>query len=191
MAANKSPAAEAVSPAQIVADADREITDAEDLVAALEQRVQDGDETVDADQVEKARGLARFAQLRKAAAEKKAAALAEQLAADEFDAFVKTHLDGIDAGISDAEITGELQNIVGMIRALNDRVMDRNRHVYALARRGDPVNTFTETPAAKALVGYGSAAPEVARFTFGDRSGHVIPLRVLLQRIADDLSVRF
>ncbi|GAB6859102.1 hypothetical protein [Microbacterium xylanilyticum] len=189
MATNQ-PAEVPSSPKQILADAAQEVTDAEALVDTLEQRVRDGDSSVDVEQIEKARGLARFAQLRKDAAEKKAAALAEQLAAEEFDAFVKKHLDGIDAGISDAEITGELQNIVGMIRALNDRLMDRNRHVYALAHRGDPINTFTETPAAKALFGHGAAAPEVASFTLGDRSGRVVPLRELLQRIADDLSVR-
>lgn len=183
MATNKTPTPEPVSPAQIVADADQEITDAEDLVDALEQRVQDGDETVDADQVEKARGLARFARLRKVAAEKKAAALEETQRAAEFEDFVSKTLAGIAASITDEEIDAEEQKIAVQIKALDDRVMARNRLVYALAHRGDPVNTFPPTPAAELLHGQYSKAPSYASFTYGEHSGTVYPGSKLLESI--------
>lgn len=67
------------SPEQTVADADRALADAQQDVTALEGRVINGDATVTPDQVETAHGLRRFAQLRRAAAQKRA----EQAAARE------------------------------------------------------------------------------------------------------------
>ncbi|MFF2749552.1 hypothetical protein ACFVVA_28920 [Kitasatospora sp. NPDC058048] len=62
------------TPDQITAAADQEVTEAEQLLAALEDRVRDGDDTVTPTQVEEARGLRRFAQLRREAAQRKAEA---------------------------------------------------------------------------------------------------------------------
>ena len=67
------------TPEQTVADADRELTIAEQDVIAVEGRVIDGDTTVTPDQVETAHGVRRFAHLRRAAAQKRA----EQTAARE------------------------------------------------------------------------------------------------------------
>ncbi|GHH38191.1 hypothetical protein [Streptomyces candidus] len=50
----------------------QETTEAGRTLAALEERVRSGDEAVTADQVEQARGLSRFARLRKDAADRKA-----------------------------------------------------------------------------------------------------------------------
>ncbi|MFD8695621.1 hypothetical protein [Kitasatospora purpeofusca] len=60
------------TPDQITAAGDQEAAEAEQLLAALEDRVRDGDDTVTAEQVEEARGLRRFAQLRREAAQRKA-----------------------------------------------------------------------------------------------------------------------
>ncbi|MGW3179933.1 hypothetical protein ACWDD9_11780 [Kitasatospora sp. NPDC001119] len=62
------------TPDQITAAADQEVTEAEQLLAALEDQVRDGDDTVTPSQVEEARGLHRFAQLRREAAQRKAEA---------------------------------------------------------------------------------------------------------------------
>ncbi|MFF9215503.1 hypothetical protein [Streptomyces viridosporus] len=53
-------------------------SNAADVLAELEERVRSGDETVTPEEVEHARGLARFAELRKVAAERRAAAEREQ-----------------------------------------------------------------------------------------------------------------
>ncbi|MFC8715805.1 hypothetical protein [Kitasatospora sp. NPDC057198] len=62
------------TPDQITAVAEQEVAEAEQLLAALEDRVRGGDESVTAEQVEGARGLRRFAQLRREAAQWKAEA---------------------------------------------------------------------------------------------------------------------
>jgi len=58
-------------------------TTAADALAELEERVRSGDDTVTAEEVEHARGLARFAELRKVAGERRAAAEHEQQLAAE------------------------------------------------------------------------------------------------------------
>lgn len=68
------------SPEQLLADADAEITEADALLTTLERRVVDGDDDVQPEQIEQARGLRRFAQLRREAAEKKAAKLRQDRA---------------------------------------------------------------------------------------------------------------
>lgn len=62
------------TPDQITAAADQEVTEAEQLLAGLEDRVRNGDATITPAQVEEARGLRRFAQLRRDAAQRKAEA---------------------------------------------------------------------------------------------------------------------
>lgn len=179
-----------VTPDTILADADKEIADADTLVASLEQAVQDGDESVDADQIEKARGLAKFARLRRAAAEKKAAELHAKTLADEFDAFMTENLNGIAASITLDDIHTELGKVADTIADLYDRIMTRNRYVYAIARRGDPVNTYEHTPAAKALEGSGMFAPTVARFNFHEHQHSVYSLNRLMEDLTNELRAR-
>jgi hypothetical protein len=62
------------TPDQITAMAEQEAAEAEQLLDALEERVRAGDDTVTPTQVEEARGLRRFAQLRREAAQRKAEA---------------------------------------------------------------------------------------------------------------------
>lgn len=85
------------TPEQIIATAEQETAEAEQLVTALEDRVMDGDDTVTPAQIEEARGLRRFAQLRREAAAKKAA---------------KAKQDNIDAKVLDlaAQTADELES---------------------------------------------------------------------------------
>lgn len=76
--------------AEIVGQAEQEATEAEQLLAALEERARDGDEHVTAQQLTDARELGRFATLRAEAARRKADraaahAAAEQQRADRLD----------------------------------------------------------------------------------------------------------
>lgn len=131
------PPVEVLSPEEIIAKAAREVAEAEALEATLEQRVIEGDETVGPEQVEAARGMRKFALLRKQAAERKAAALAEKLAAAEFDAFLTEHapyLTGRDE---------KLEALLVQARALIDQALEisteYDRHIAALAVRADTV----------------------------------------------------
>ncbi|WP_405677291.1 hypothetical protein OG292_22445 [Streptomyces sp. NBC_01511] len=56
------------TPERVLFDADAEITEADARLTALEERVRDGDDQVQPDDIEKARGLRRWAQLRREAA---------------------------------------------------------------------------------------------------------------------------
>jgi hypothetical protein len=60
------------SSGEIIADAQAEEVEAAALIESLEDRVRDGDDSVRPEELEKARGLWRFAQLRRTAAAKKA-----------------------------------------------------------------------------------------------------------------------
>ncbi|WP_432104877.1 hypothetical protein [Streptomyces sp. bgisy091] len=68
------------SPEQLLADAAAEVAEADALLTTLERRVIDGDDQVQPEQIEHARGLRRFAELRKQSAEKKAAKLRQEKA---------------------------------------------------------------------------------------------------------------
>ncbi|MER6361554.1 hypothetical protein [Kitasatospora sp. NPDC001527] len=89
------------SPDHITATADQEVTEAEQLLAALEDRVRDGDDTVTAEQVEEARGLRRFAQLRREAAQRKA----EKARLAEIDADAARRRDAFLAEITPHDLT--------------------------------------------------------------------------------------
>ncbi|MET7900353.1 hypothetical protein ABZS86_02370 [Streptomyces sp. NPDC005355] len=66
------------TPEQVLGDAEREISEADKALAALEDRVRAGDDQVQPEEIERARGLRRFAALRKEAAEKRAADLRQE-----------------------------------------------------------------------------------------------------------------
>ncbi|SFD61842.1 hypothetical protein [Streptomyces aidingensis] len=84
--------AEQPTPEGVIAAAEAEEKEAAELLHALEDRVRDGDETVQPEQIEKARGLRRFAQLRREVAARRAEKLKQQqidnLAAERRDAFL-------------------------------------------------------------------------------------------------------
>ncbi|MFJ4012236.1 hypothetical protein [Streptomyces sp. NPDC090026] len=66
------------SPDEILAQADTAVTDADQALASLEERVMAGDEQVGPDDIEQARGLRHFAELRREAARKKADRIREE-----------------------------------------------------------------------------------------------------------------
>jgi hypothetical protein len=130
------PTEAAPTPAQIIAQADQEITAAEELAVALEDRVRDGDESIGYEEVEQARGLKRFAQLRREAAEKKAARLAADLAAAERQAVIDAHLPALEA--FDASRVGKLRaEAERKLLEAAELLSGYNRHVAALAALAD------------------------------------------------------
>ncbi len=121
------------TPAEIIAAADDEITASEVLAVELENRVREGDESVTFDQVERARGLKRFAQLRREAAEKKAARLAGENAAAELDALLDAHVPG--AVARDAKVDALLTQARELIDQALTVAEEADRHVLTLAGR--------------------------------------------------------
>lgn len=82
-----------------ITNPDRDIADAQALYESLEERVRSGDESVTSEELDQARGLSRFAQLRKEAAQRKAAqARRDEAAQDVREAAeaAREYLDGLD-----------------------------------------------------------------------------------------------
>lgn len=125
-----------LTPAEVIAQADSEIQEAEQLATELENRVREGDESVGYEQVERARGLMGFARLRREAAEKKAARLEAQAASAARQAVIDTHLPALkafDAAKVEklrAEAERKLVEAASLINA-------RNAHIAALAELAD------------------------------------------------------
>lgn len=131
-----------LTPAEVIAQADIEIQEAEQLAAELEDRVREGDETVGYEQVERARGLMGFARLRREAAEKKAARLEAQAAAAARQAVIDAHLPALEVYDSTKvdKLRAEAERKLKEAAALID---ERNGHIAALAELADgPGNPY-------------------------------------------------
>lgn len=120
------------SPDDIIRAADEEIESARRLEATLEDAVRNGDESVEPEQIEKARGLKRFAELRREAAQKKAARLAELQAEADFKALLDEHVTGAEG------LLEQVDPLLAQARELIDQALaltrDHDRHVLILAR---------------------------------------------------------
>lgn len=127
-----------LTPAEVIAQADSEIQEAEQLATELENRVREGDETVGYEQVERARGLMGFARLRREAAEKKAARLEAQAAAAARQEVIDAHLPALRAfdfaKVEKLRAEAE-RKLMEAARLINDR----NDHIAGLAQLIDGV----------------------------------------------------
>lgn len=122
-------------PERIIADAEQEAKEAENLVHTLEEKVRSGDDSVTFEEVEKARGLLSFVRLRKEAAKRKAAAATEaaRLAACEaLNAEITALVKGDGQRFSD-----QLKSAVEAFRAFRDSVDERNEKVRELRKRAE------------------------------------------------------
>ncbi len=139
------------TPAQIIAQADQEIVAAQELADELENRVRDGDDGVTYQEVERARGLKRFAQLRREAAEKKAVKLAEETAAAEFDAFLTEHLAAVEG--QDEKVDKLLAQARKYVDQALQVALEHDRHVFALAERAGSAGNPYDPEANPVLIG--------------------------------------
>jgi len=132
-----------LTPAEVIAQADIEIQEAEQLAAELENRVREGDETVGYEQVERARGLMGFARLRRQAAEKKAAKLEAQAAAAARQAVIDAHLPALQA-FDAAKVDKLRAEAERKLKEAATMIGERNGHIAALAELaegpGNPYN---------------------------------------------------
>ncbi|MCZ9884049.1 hypothetical protein [Arthrobacter sp. B2a2-09] len=122
-------------PERIIADAEQEAKEAENLVHTLEEKVRSGDDSVTFEEVEKARGLLSFVRLRKEAAKRKAAAATEaaRLAACEAlnaDIAAIVSSDG-------KQFSKQLQTAADALRVLYDAVDTRNTKVREFRKRAE------------------------------------------------------
>lgn len=178
-----------LTPEEIIAGADSEIADADRLAADLERAVLDGDETVTYEQVEKARGLKRFAQLRKEAAQKKAEKLAADRAVAEFDAFLTEHLAGAQG--RDEAVDKLLTKARGFLDQAIEAAREHDRHVYELAARAETTGNPYDRESDPELVGQGQL-PEYSWFAARGVEMHFLGaggvMTRLLKPYAKDLS---
>jgi hypothetical protein len=120
-------------PDQIIADAEQEATEAENLVVTLEEAVRSGDDSVTFEQVEKARGLLSFVRLRKEAASRKAAAAKE---AARLDACAALNADITAHAQGDGEkFSKQLQTAFEALRTFYDAVDERNTRILDYRQR--------------------------------------------------------
>lgn len=137
---------------QEVAAAELEAKEAQDLAAALEERIRDGDESVTADELARAEGLGKFARLRVEAAGRKAAkgrrdaAIAEgKLLADELDDFMAVDVDLVQAWTE----------AVGAIRVLFEAARTRSQLVAEAVGRMASVDAQMQRDAGVSLKSVG------------------------------------
>ncbi|WP_427130246.1 hypothetical protein [Pseudarthrobacter sp. S9] len=122
-----------IDPGKIIADAQQEASEAEQLVSTLEEAVKSGDDTVTFEEVEKARGLLSFVKLRQEAATRKAA---KARAAARLAACAALHAEITDHATGDgAELAEQLEAVTDAIRAFADTVEARNTRVLGYRAR--------------------------------------------------------
>ena len=191
MSATKAP--EALTPEQIVADAEREVQEAESLAQTLEERVLDGDETVSYEQIEKARGLKRFAELRKIPAEKKAAALAQKLADEKYERETREHLAAFAA--LEGQIEPLLEEAARQVQKAIQVALQQDKHVIALGylakTPGNPYHRDDE-PDLVGEVPRTGTTPETARpserfawFRAGNLEGKIVTSEMVIEAFLD------
>lgn len=130
--ATNSPIPEPVTPETIIAAADAEIVESDALAAALEAAARDGDDTVTPDKLDAARKRSEWARFRRDAANKKAAARAEELARSAY-ADLMTNVLPAAAADPSADIEALLAQARPFVEQALDMLGDRNRAVWQVA----------------------------------------------------------
>lgn len=129
-----------------ITNPDQDIADAQALYESLEERVRAGDESVTSEELDQARGLSRFARLRKEAAQRKAAQARRDAAAGdvrEAAEAAREYLDGVGgideqkAALADAlkAWADEARETLDGLRRHADRLLAAN---YAAEQLGVP-----------------------------------------------------
>ncbi|WP_155059738.1 hypothetical protein [Streptomyces blattellae] len=179
--------------APAVEQAEQEATEAEQLLAALEERVRDGDEQVTAQQLADARELGRFAKLRAEAARRKAdraaAKAAERQRAARLDQAAAMAAPGgpLDAdalAAAYANARDAVRAFVTASEAFNAAIADASR---LLAAADVPDSSGGEHPAPGAMARWGTRTLRLADGTALSATGTGLRLAVLL----DDLDREF
>ncbi|WP_345377374.1 hypothetical protein [Frondihabitans cladoniiphilus] len=148
----------------------------------LEEKVRSGDETVKYEQIEKARGLKRFAELRREAAQAKAEALAEKLERDKINGLLAEHLPG--AQSVDAEIEGLLVQARQFVDQALAVARKHDRHVFAIALAATSAGNEYHPESNPEIIGE-SRLPEFTWFeTRGQRAETLSPGTVLTRLLS-------
>lgn len=172
----------AQDPREIVRQAQEEADEAEQLVVALEERVRGGDEAVTSEEVEKARGLARFAHMRIEGAAKKAARLAAEAEAARRASIVAEHLPKLEG--RDDLIDAELEKAREHVRAALALARSTNSSVMAIAHLADSEGNPYYPEDNPEVIG-SHANPFTTWFeTKGQRHTVLTPLNLITQLVA-------
>ncbi len=180
---------EILLPEEIISRADEEIQSAVELEETLLGKVREGDESVDFEQVEKARGMRRFAELRREAAERKASALRERLEAAEFEQALKAGLEEFKA--ASVDVGPILDEAAAVMRRAEGVIRRRNEAVIRLAELA-PTAGFEDRLDEPELVGdvpRSTSGPFYAGawFRAGDVEGDITPRGSLMERLQERL----
>lgn len=119
--------------AQIIADAEAEIAEADERVQALETAVEDGDENVELEHLEAARKQSAWTRLRLKGAQKKAEAAAQREREQRYDEIVARLIPRalVDLTAEEDEIIARMRPILAKVVAL---YKDRNTAMLAVAK---------------------------------------------------------
>ncbi|WP_052874790.1 hypothetical protein [Streptomyces sp. NBC_01439] len=176
-----------------IEQAEQEATEAEQLLAALEERVREGDEQVTADQLAGARELGRFAKLRAEAARRKAdRAAADAAERQRADLLARAAamtapggpLDADSLAATYAAARDAIRTFVTASEGYNDAIGDAAR---LLAAAGIPDSTSHAAPGSAAVARWGTDAFRMADGRSFSPTGTALRLAVLL----DDLDGEF
>lgn len=176
-----------------IEQAEQEATEAEQLLAALEERVREGDEQVTADQLAGARELGRFAKLRAEAARRKAdRAAADTAERQRTDLLARAAamtapggpLDADSLAATYAAARDAIRTFVTASEGYNDAIGDAAR---LLAAAGIPDSTNHAAPGGGAVARWGNDAFRMADGRSFSPTGTALRLAVLL----DDLDGEF
>ena len=135
MTANEPEVLRDADPDQILADAEQEVREAENLVEALEEAVRSGNESITHERLEKERGLLSFVRLRQEAAKRKAAKVKEAARLAECEAL---HTDILAHAVGEGERFSELlRTAVEAFGAFHDAVEERNTRIRGYRQRAE------------------------------------------------------
>lgn len=130
------------TPESIVAEADRQLAEAEALAAELEAEARDGGD-VSLDQLEDAQKRAGWARIMLDAASKRAARRAEELRREGYANLLANYLDTATQDVS-AEVEAELAKARPHILEAMEILRSRNRAVYAIAEYASHDVNYTD-----------------------------------------------
>ncbi|MGW3352571.1 hypothetical protein ACWDA3_55560 [Nonomuraea rubra] len=143
-----------------IGQAEREAADADQLVAALEERVREGDESVTPEQIAAQRELGKFARLRAEGARRKAEkarrAVREQAMAELADEMRA-------AGRDEEQLVAAIDTFESALRALGEAVAGHNQRVVEWRKRMQALDIPHD----------GHGGPEHAGLAWNERGHHV------------------
>ncbi|WP_369045147.1 hypothetical protein [Sinomonas sp. P10A9] len=182
MAARKSPLpADPGTPGAIIEAAEEDVRTAEEHAAALEAAARAGDDTVTADDVEAAHKNARWARIRRDAAEVKAKALADELARQAYADLLAQYLETA-CGDPSGEIAAILDQVRPALQQAIALVAEKNRAVYQIGKYLSNEANYRDP--ADGVMGYANPyEPATAYLEYQGRRAGFVPSTAILSSL--------